>query len=148
VGKVNIKDEILSINGVAVSQLIADIYPHITAQGFIQTTKRHVFNMMSRVLIPYALGFPENYSIVLKGKPAPVTLKKLEGNLNPRGNPIFRCTEGLCLEFLDDPKTAVMSITTFNYYSFNDLDIFKAFVDKSTSRGAMPPRNNLTIKKP
>ncbi len=129
--KVKTKDEILSINGVAVAQLIADIYPHITAQGFIQTTKRHVFNMNATVMIPYALGFPETYSIVLKGKDAPVTLNKQDAPPSPRRNPIYRCTEGLCLEFLDDQKTAVMSITTFNYYPFNDLDVFIAFVDKS-----------------
>lgn len=131
VGKVKTKDEILSINGVAVSQLIEDIYPHITAQGFIQTTKRHVFNMWSTVMIPYALGFPETYSIVLKGKAPPIILNKQEGEIKRRSNPIYRCKDGLCLEFLDDQKTAVMSITTFNYYPFNNLDVFKKFVDKS-----------------
>lgn len=130
-GQINTKDEVLSINGVAVPQLLADIYPHITAQGFIQTTKRHVFNMWSLVLIPYALGFPETYSVKLKGKDAPVVLKKAGGEIRPRSNPIYRCTDGLCLEFLDDQKTAIMSITTFNYYPFNNLDVFKTFVDKS-----------------
>lgn len=131
VGKINIRDEILSINGVVVSQLIDDIYPHITAQGFIQTTKQHVFNMNSTVMIPYALGFPETYSIVLKGQETPITLNRQEGPIIPRRNPIYRCTEGLCLELLDDQKTALMSITTFNYYPFNDLDVFTAFIDKS-----------------
>lgn len=130
-GKINVKDEILSINGVPVAQLIDEIYPHITAQGFIKTTKRHVFNMHSTALIPYALGFPETYSVVVKGKAAPVILNKQKDKISPRGNPIFRCTDGLCLEFLDDQKTAVMSITTFNYYPFNDLDVFTAFIDKS-----------------
>lgn len=130
-GKINTKDEVLSINGVSVAKLLANIYPHITAQGFIQTTKRHVFNMWSTVLIPYALGFPETYTIVLKGKDAPVTLNKAKGEIKPRSNPIYRCTDVLCLEFLDDQKTAIMSITTFNYYPFNNFDVFKTFVDKS-----------------
>ncbi len=130
-GTINTKDEIWSINGVVVSQLIDEIYPHITAQGFVKTTKRHVFNMWSRVLIPYALGFPETYSIVLKSKSTPITLNKAIGEVKPRSNPIFRCNDGLCLEFLDDQKTAVMSITSFVYYRFNNFDVFKAFVDKS-----------------
>lgn len=144
-GQVNTKDEIRSINGVAVSQLIAAIYPHITAQGFIQTTKRHVFNMNATVMIPYALGFPETYSIELKGKDRPVVLNKPEGKITPRGNPIFRCTDGLCLEFLDDHKTAVMSITTFNYYPFNNLDVFKAFIDKSMAEIKQKGIKNLII---
>ena len=144
-GKIKLKDEILSINGVAASQLIADIYPHITAQGFIQTTKRHVFNMNAAIMIPYALGFPETYSIVLKGKDAPITLNRYEAPKNLRGNPIYRCTDGLCLEYLDDQKTAVMSITTFNYYPFNDLDVFTAFIDKSMAEINQKGIKNLVI---
>ena len=143
--QVNTKDEIMSINGVAVSQLIAAIYPHITAQGFIQTTKRHVFNMNATIMIPYALGFPESYSIQLKGKDRPVVLNKQEGKINPRLNPIYRCTDGLCLEFLGDQKTAVMSITTFNYYPFNDLDVFTAFIDKSMAEMSQKGIKNLII---
>lgn len=144
-GKVSVKDEVLSINGVALEQLIADIYPHITAQGFIQTTKRHVFNMWSTVLIPYALGFPQTYTVVLKGQSAPVTLKKVEGAITPRSNPIYRCPDGLCLEFLDDQKTAVMSITSFNYYPFSNLDVFVAFVDTSMAKIKRKGIKNLII---
>ena len=144
-GKVDVKDEILSINGVAVDKLLADIYPHITAQGFIQTTKRHVFNMNAAVLIPYALGFPETYTVVLKGKSAPITLNSPEGDVIPRPNPIYHCGDGLCLEFLDDQKTAVLSITTFNYYSFNNLNVFKTFVDKSMAEINSKGIKNLII---
>jgi len=144
-GKVSTKDEILSINGVAVSKLIDDIYPYITSQGYIQTTKRHVFNMNSSILIPYALGFPESYTLVLKGKDTPVILNKQESKAIPRRNPIFRCNDGLCLEFLDDKKTAVMSITTFNYYPFNDLDVFIAFIDKSMAEIQSKGIKNLII---
>lgn len=143
--KVHIKDEILSINGVALDQLIADIYPHITAQGYIQTTKRHVFNMWSNILIPYALGFPNTYTIVLKGQAAPITLKKAADGIRLRRNPIFYCPDGLCLEFLDDQKTAVMSITSFNYYPFNDLDVFVAFVDSSMAKIKRKGVKNLII---
>ncbi|MBN8682485.1 MAG: tetratricopeptide repeat protein [Chitinophagales bacterium] len=142
---ISTKDEILSINGVAVPQLLTNIYPHITAQGYIQTTKGHVFNMWTRVLIPYALGFPEKYTVVVKGKTAPIALNKVEGAIPVRYNPIYKCPDGLCLEFLDDQKTAVMSITTFNYYPFNNLDVFQAFVDKSMSEINAKGIKNLII---
>ncbi|TAE61809.1 MAG: peptidase S41 [Bacteroidetes bacterium] len=130
-GKIQVKEEIVSINGVAVDKLLADIYLHIPAQGYIQTTQQHVFNMRSTMLIPYALGFPETYTLMLKGSDRPVTLNKAEGNINPPGNPIYPCLDELCLEFSDDAQTAVMSITTFNYYPFDRFDVFKEFVDKS-----------------
>lgn len=132
--KVNIKEEILSINGVMIDKLITDIYPHITAQGFIQTTKQHVFNMWTTVLIPYALGFPKTYTVTVKGQDKPISLKKLESNISPRRNPIYHCPDGLCLEFLDDKKTAVISISSFNYYPFANLNEFKTFVDTSMAK--------------
>ncbi len=143
--KIQVKDEILSINGATVDQLIADIYPHITAQGYIQTTKRHVFNMWATVMVPYALGFPETYAVVLKGQEKPITLKKAEGEVRPRMNPIYTCTENLCLEILDDQKTAVMSITSFNYYPFGNLNEFKEFVDTSMAKINAKGIKNLII---
>lgn len=96
-------------------------------------------------MIPYALGFPETYSIELRGKERPVVLNKQEGKINPRRNPIYSCTDGLCMEFLGDQKTAVMSITTFNYYPFNDLDVFTAFIDKSMAEMSQKGIKNLII---
>lgn len=145
-GSVHIKDEILSINGVAAPKLIADIYPHISAQGYIQTTKKHFFNNWSTGLIAFALGFPETYSIVLKGQKAPILLNKAETKKDPFWDPsIFYCQKELCLEFLDDQKTAVMSISTFNFYPFNNLDVFKTFVDKSMTEINSKGIKNLII---
>lgn len=129
--KVNLKDEIVSINGLPADQVIALIYPHIPAQGYIQTTKRHVFNMQSPVLIPYALGFPDTYTVGIKGREKPVTLNSAVNKVGPPPNPIFYCRENLCLEYLADGKTAVMSIVSFNFYRFNNFDVFKNFIDSS-----------------
>jgi tetratricopeptide (TPR) repeat protein len=143
--KVVVKDEILRINDVAIDKIIGDVYPHITAQGYIQTTKRHVFNMWSMVMIPYALGFPKTYTVALKGKDRPVVLTALEGEMPRRQNPIFTCPENLCLEFLDDQKTAVMSIVSFNYYPFSDLPEFITFVDTSMAALKAKGVKNLII---
>lgn len=131
-GQVQVKDEILSINGVLVSQLMADIYPHIPAQGHIQTTKRHVFNQWGGTLIANALGLPEAYTVVLKGKTEPVRLTPVQSSKEPHNDPsIYFCENSLCLDYTLDQDIAIMTISSFNYYPFSDLGVFTAFVDKS-----------------
>lgn len=65
--KVKVKDEIVSINGVPVTDLIREMYKHLPSQGYIETTKRHLFNKWSTCLIPYTINFPDSYTITLKG---------------------------------------------------------------------------------
>lgn len=130
--KTSLKAEILSINGVPVQQLIADIYQHIPAQGYIQTTKRLVFNIWSACLIPYALGFPETYEIVVKGQSKPIVLNKNETQSGPFRNKSLKiCENGLCLEMLDDRKSAILTIRSFNYYPWNNLPVFQRFMDST-----------------
>jgi hypothetical protein len=64
--KVKVKDEILSINGIEIANLISDIYEHIPAQANIQTYKTQYFNTYFAALIPYALGLPKTFEIVVK----------------------------------------------------------------------------------
>jgi len=130
--KVKIKDEILSINGVAVSKIVNDVYKHIPAQGYIKTTKKHFFNWWSSSMIPYALGFPNTYEIVVKGVEAPIVLNQAETLKEPfRDVSIQRCKDNLCLEVLKEDKTAILTISSFNYYPWNNLDVFKKFIDSS-----------------
>lgn len=130
--QVKLKDEIWSINGVAVSKLLREVYQHIPSQGHIQTTKKHLFNRWSSCMIPYALGFPETYNIVLKGGKDPIVLNKAETLREPFVDPsIKRCETDLCLEMLEDGKTAMMTIATFNYYPWSDLTVFTKFIDSS-----------------
>lgn len=131
--QVKLKDEILSINGKAVATIISDIYKHIPAQGYTETTKKHYFNWWSTGLIPYELGFPETYQIVIKGVAAPIVLNKAETFKDPYDDSsIKRCQGDLCFEVLgDDPKTAILTISTFNYYPWNNLSVFTSFMDKT-----------------
>lgn len=128
---VAIKDEIVSINGKPVSALIKEVYKHISSQGFIETTKKHFFNTWSTGMIPYALGFPESYEIVVKGKEKSITLNKAETFKDQFHDPsIKQCKDRLCFEVLKENKTAIMTIASFNYY-WDDLQIFIDFVDAS-----------------
>jgi len=131
--QVKVKDEILSINGVAIATIISGIYKHIPAQGYVETTKKHYFNWWSTGLIPYELGFPETYTIVTQGGKTPIVLSKATTFKDPHDDSsIKRCDNGLCFEVLaDDPKTAILTIATFNYYPWNNLSVFITFMDKT-----------------
>jgi len=144
--KVQVKDEILSINGVAVSKLIQDVYKHIPSQGYIKTIKKHFFNAWSCSTIPYALGFPEAYKIAVKGREAPIVLNKAATIKDPfRDESIERCGDFLCLEMLSDGKTAIMTIESFNYYPWNDLPVFINFMDSSFMKINQKGIKNLVI---
>ena len=125
------KDEITSINGTPIKELTNDIYEHISSQGLIKTTKRLFFNKWSTGLIAYAMNFPEQYTVEVNGKKGPITLFEAQSHNNPVINsPIVGCGEPLCLQVIDK-ETAVLSIYSFNFYSWNNYDKFVEFMDKS-----------------
>ena len=43
---------------------------------------------------------------------------------------INSCSKDLCLEILDG-KTAVLTISSFNYYEWDSYPVFKSFLDSS-----------------
>jgi hypothetical protein len=142
---VKAKDEILAINGVPVATIIDKIYQHIPAQGYVKTTKNHVFNSFSSTMLPYALGLPETYSITVKGRKNPIVLNKAEKPLGPYWDYLKYCPNLLCIEYLDDQKTALMTIESFNYYSWNNLQVFIDFVDQNFKEIEVKGIKNLII---
>jgi C-terminal processing protease CtpA/Prc len=130
---VSVKDEIISINGIDIKSLTQKIYPHISSQGFIQTTKRHEFNMWSTGMIAYGLGLPGEYTIQVKGKEKPILLNKAENHNDPKRDKSQEyCGGDLCLEYLDiEKKIASMTISSFNYYEWNNFDVFEKFINVS-----------------
>lgn len=129
---VAIKDEITSINNIPVTQLITDIFKHLQSQGHVETTKYQEFNLWSTVIIPYALNFPKNYSVTIKGQEAPMQLNDAKNIKVPYMDPsIPFCGNDLCLEIKEAQNTAIMTISSFNYYPWNNLYEFQEFVDNS-----------------
>ncbi|MBK7695524.1 MAG: peptidase S41 [Saprospiraceae bacterium] len=129
--KVSLTDEILSINGIETAYLMSDIYDHIVAQANIQTYKNQHFNTYFAALIPYALGLPDVFEIVVKGKNDPIKLHKAQKMATELYDPsINSCSNDLCLEILEG-KTAVLTISSFNYYEWNNYPVFKSFLDSS-----------------
>ncbi len=129
--KVKVKDEILSINGVETVNLISDIYEHIVAQANIQTYKTQHFNTYFAALIPYELGLPNTFEIVVKENGGSIKLHKAQKMATELYDPsVNSCLKDLCLEILDG-KTAVLTISSFNYYEWNNYPVFKSFLDSS-----------------
>ena len=129
--KVKVKDEILSINGIETAKLISDISEHIVAQANIQTYKNHHFNTYFAALIPYALGLPKTFEIVVKENNGSIKLHKAIERATELYDPsINSCSNDLCLEILGG-GTAVLTISSFNYYEWNNYPVFKSFLDSS-----------------
>ncbi len=129
--KVKVKDEILSINGVETAKIISDIYEHIAAQANIQTYKTQRFNTYFAALIPYALGLPKTFEIVVKENNGSIKLHKAKEMAIELYDPsINSCSNDLCLEILEG-KTAVLTISSFNYYEWDNYPDFKSFLDSS-----------------
>ena len=139
--KVKVKDEILSINGIETKKLISNIYDHISSQANIQTYKTQRFNTFFAALIPYALGLPKVFEIVVKENNGSIKLHKAKEMANELYDPtINSCLSDLCLEIVEE-KTAVLTISSFNYYEWNNYSVFKSFLDSS-----MRVINNKKIK--
>jgi tetratricopeptide (TPR) repeat protein len=142
---IKVKDEILSINGVETGKLISDIYDHIAAQANIQTYKRQYFNTYFAALIPYALGLPNTFEIVVKENSGSIKLHKAQKMATELYDPsINSCLKDLCLEILDG-KTAVLTISSFNYYEWNNYTVFKSFLDSSMHKINSKKIKNLII---
>lgn len=130
--RVALKDQILTINEQPVADLIRSIYSHIPSQGYIETTKKHFFNTWATAMIPYALGFPKTYEIRIKGKENRIALKEATNYKEPFFDPSIKtCEDNLCFDLLDNRKDAVLTISSFNYYPWNNLNVFEDFMDKS-----------------
>lgn len=129
-GKLAAKDEVIEINGLPVANVIEEIFRRVPSQGYIETTKRHEFNFWGTGMIAYALNFPEKYEVVVKGGKMPITLNPAETVRNNFGNPAIKaCENRLCFEVLEGGKSAILTIASFNFYPWNNLDVFTDFID-------------------
>src|SRR5690606_8870268 len=86
------------------------------------------FNRWSTGLIAYALSFPEKYTVVVKGNAQPVVLNTAITSKDPyQDGSIERCRTRLCLQMKEN-KTAVLTISSFNYYPCSDLSVFNSCI--------------------
>src|SRR3989339_871720 len=139
--KVKVKDEILSINGIETQKLLSIIYDDTVSQANIQTAKTQRFNTFFAAQIPYALGLPKTFEIVVKEKNGSIQLHKATKMATELYDAsINSCSNDLCFEIVEG-NTAVLTIASFNYYEWNNYAVFKSFLDSS-----MKEINNKKIK--
>ncbi len=147
VDQISDKDQIISINGVAIKELVDNIYKHIPSQGYIESSKTHEFNKWSTSMIAYGLGFPKEYVVEISGKDEAIILKPSEYNSDPkRDESKIHCGGDLCVEYIDeDKKIARMTISSFNYYRWNNFTEFQKFVDVSMAEFSVNKTEQLII---
>ncbi|MFC5045463.1 S41 family peptidase [Aquimarina hainanensis] len=130
--KIEVKQEIVRINGIPFDTIKEKIYKHISSQGAIQTYKKNFFNAHSTAIIAYALSFPKTYQVTVKGSKTPIALVPLEEYTNNFESSMVNasCSAPLCLEYIEGGKVARMRIRSFAYYG-NKFPEFKTFMDTS-----------------
>ncbi|HRG87161.1 MAG TPA: S41 family peptidase [Chitinophagales bacterium] len=129
---IKVRDEIISINGVNTSTFMSDIYKHIASQGYIKTTKNRMFNMWSSTLMAYAFNFPETYSVKVASSNKEIYLQPATAVEEPYfDESLTYANSVLDLELMPDNSAAYLTIASFNYYRWNDFDVFKNFIDSS-----------------
>jgi len=126
--------EIFSINGISVELIKDEAYRHMNSQAHIETYKTILFNAYVTSYIPYVLGFPKDYEIIVREHNESIQLKNLENyQVKPRYDRITSggpCQKDLCLEILEDSNIGVLTIKNFAYYG-DEFPIFKSFIKES-----------------
>ncbi|MDW3652734.1 MAG: S41 family peptidase [Bacteroidia bacterium] len=147
--RVSIGEEIISINGLSIAEIKAGIFKHISSDGYNPQRKKGMLNVEFNSYLSYFLGFPASYSIVLKGKKAPIQLRALKKyNFNPRNAYDSGCKDRLCAEISEKENTAQLTIRSFYfgdkvqaYYSFID-SVFEVMNTKQIQHLIVDVRGN------
>lgn len=144
--KIKIKDEITHINNLPVAKIINNIYKHIQSQGYVKTSKKNFFNKWSTEMIPYELNFPSLFRVKVKGKKTQIALSKAKKRIAPYNDTsILRHRKNLHLDFIDNVDTAILTISSFNYYPWNNLNEFEDFISNSFKKINEKKTKNLVI---
>lgn len=141
----SVKDIITSINGKPTHEIINDIYRHINSQGHITTSKTQDFNVLASEYISFALNFPQSFWVTKNDSNTKIHLvktKKFEFPIYNAG--INYCSNGLCIDYWEN-NTALLTVSTFNYYYWNAYDEFVTFMDKNFSKMKKLEVKNLII---
>lgn len=129
--KLTAGDEILSINGVDVKKIRAEMFKHISVDGFNESAQHERANALFR---PYSFMYfnsPSSYTIsVLKNGKADKVMLSEAKNLAPTKTFLDNCDNKLCFETNTENNTAIITIRSFAYYQ-DRLPIFKSFIDSS-----------------
>lgn len=138
--------EIMSINGKNCAEILAQIYSHIPSQGKVKSAQLKDFNFWFASMLPYILNFPDSYEIELKdGQKFIFKNDKPKEYIRPARAYPFTCKgKYLCLDF-EENNTAVLTLSSFNYYPWNNLEEFTSFLDSSMAEIQKRGSQNLIV---
>ncbi len=143
--KISAGAEIFAINGMDIPQLQEIVFEHINSQGENESYKRLLFNAYVTSYIPYAMGFSDSYALTIKGQKSAISLNPLTAyKPKPRIDPDATCQQRLCLEFPEQPNTALMTIRSFAFYG-DKFPRFRTFIDESFAELRAKGITNLII---
>ena len=110
-------EEIVSINGIPVPQLMQEIFAHIGADVDLPNIKSPTFNIYATAYITYALDFPSTYHVRLRGSADSIKLNPLEEfEDRPVISPLADCQDQLCYHVDEERNIGIMTIRSFGYY--------------------------------
>ena len=137
--------EITSINGVQVSEIVSISFQHINSQAHIETARKELFNAYATTFIPYVLNFPDSFTVTLKDSENSFLLNPITAKpkFPPRVSPKSLCQDTLCLDELDS-ETALLTIRSFDYYG-ERTSIILDFFDRSFQEMQQKNYKNLII---
>ncbi len=138
-------DEITAINGIAVTELQEGIYSHISTDGHIVGQKQAIANAYVTSYLTYELGFPDQYSVVVRGQDSAAALRQLDSFTPPPRIAVSDpCQETLCGSITEDQDLAVLKIRDFAFYG-DKFGEYKAFIDENMTQIMSKKVNNLII---
>ncbi len=127
--QVKVGIEIFSINGKSSFEIIEDIFKHTSSQGKVENpAKRHLFNGRATAMVPYSLGFPKEYEVIIKGRQEPIFLKMLD-EYTFQFKSLRTCKDAFCFNFINE-NIALLTINHWDFYG-NKFHILQKFIDDS-----------------
>ncbi|MEL6867800.1 MAG: S41 family peptidase [Bacteroidota bacterium] len=114
--RLQVGEEIFAINGIDIETIKQGVFKHISADANNPTGKIILFNGFFSFYIPYYLGFPKSYDILLRTHQNPTPLKQLEDYQFTR-HYLYpsNCQKAYCFEPLDEDKSALLTINSFYF---------------------------------
>lgn len=139
-------DEIKSINRKTCDEILAQVYIHIPSQGKVKSAQIKEFNFWFASTLPYILNFPNSYEVELKdGRKFTFKNDEPKEYIRPARAYPYTCKgKYLCLDF-EENNTAVLTISSFNYYPWNNLEEFTSFLDSSMAEIQKRGSQNLIV---
>ena len=125
----SVGDELLSINGIKVSDVKEQMAQHISADGNGKTLQAYMINGDFMHYAAFHFGLTWDYVIeyIRNGKIQKSTLSQLSAYDGEGSDPI-NCENNLCFSINDEDAIATITIRSFYYYGDN-FSLFSTFID-------------------